>query len=46
MWERLRVFFSKDFQDSGWQGIGLEPNSSMVSYGCDNLGLEMEVRKP
>jgi SAM-dependent methyltransferase len=36
-------FLLKGFQNSGWQGMGLEPNSSMVSYGHDNLGLEMEI---
>ena len=36
-------FLLKGFQDAGWQGVGLEPNPSMVSYGRDNLGLEMEI---
>lgn len=36
-------FLLKGFQESGWQGVGLEPNSSMVSYGRTNLGLQMET---
>ena len=36
-------FLLKGFQESGWQGIGLEPNASMTSYGRDNLGLDMET---
>jgi SAM-dependent methyltransferase len=36
-------FLLKGFQESGWQGIGLEPNSSMASYGRANLGLQMET---
>lgn len=36
-------FLLKGYQDSGWQGMGLEPNSSMASYGRDNLRLEMEI---
>ena len=36
-------FLLKGFQDSGWQGVGLEPNASMASYGRTNLGLKMET---
>lgn len=36
-------FLLKGFLESGWQGIGLDPNSSMTSYGRDNLGLHMET---
>ena len=36
-------FLLKGFQDSGWQGVGLEPNSSMASHGRTNLGLQMET---
>jgi SAM-dependent methyltransferase len=36
-------FLLKGFQDSGWHGIGLEPNASMASYGRTNLGLQMET---
>ena len=36
-------FLLKGFQESGWKGIGLEPNSSMTSYGRNNLGLHMET---
>ena len=36
-------FLLKGFQESGWQGVGLEPNSSMVSHGRTHLGLQMET---
>jgi SAM-dependent methyltransferase len=36
-------FLLKGFQENGWQGMGLEPNPSMASYGRDHLGLQMEA---
>ncbi|MBX3290079.1 MAG: class I SAM-dependent methyltransferase [Acidobacteria bacterium] len=36
-------FILKGFQDEGWNGIGLEPNASMVEYGRSELGLEMNI---
>jgi SAM-dependent methyltransferase len=35
-------FILKGFQESGWQGIGLEPNLSMAEYGRVHLGLQIE----
>lgn len=35
-------FILKGFKESGWDGIGLEPNLSMASYGRTNLGLQIE----
>lgn len=35
-------FILKGFQESGWRGIGLEPNSSMAEYGRTHLGLQIE----
>jgi SAM-dependent methyltransferase len=35
-------FILKGFQECGWQGIGLEPNSSMADYGRTHLGLQIE----
>jgi SAM-dependent methyltransferase len=37
-------FILKGFQESDWQGIGLEPNSSMAEYGRTHLGLQIESR--
>jgi SAM-dependent methyltransferase len=34
-------FILKGFADEGWRGIGLEPNERMVSYGRQNLGLDL-----
>lgn len=36
-------FLLKGFQESGWQGMGLEPNASMALHGRTNLGLHMET---
>ncbi|MBC7876344.1 MAG: class I SAM-dependent methyltransferase [Anaerolineales bacterium] len=36
-------FLLKGFQESGWQGMGLEPNASMASHGRAHLGLQMET---
>jgi SAM-dependent methyltransferase len=35
-------FILRGFQEEGWQGIGLEPNSSMSDYGRTHLGLQIE----
>lgn len=35
-------FILKGFQESGWSGVGLEPNHSMRSYGRNQLGLQIE----
>jgi SAM-dependent methyltransferase len=35
-------FILKGFQESGWRGIGLEPNSSMAEYGRTHFGLQIE----
>jgi SAM-dependent methyltransferase len=36
-------FILKGFKETGWQGIGLEPNASMASHARTNLGLKMET---
>ncbi|MCJ7582293.1 MAG: class I SAM-dependent methyltransferase [Candidatus Aminicenantes bacterium] len=36
-------FILKGFIDSGWNGTGLEPNSTMVEYARNRLSLEMEM---
>ena len=36
-------FILKGFQESGWVGIGLEPNLSMAIYGRTQLGLQIET---
>jgi len=36
-------FILKGFTESGWQGIGLEPNDTMASYGRTELGLRIET---
>ncbi len=36
-------FILDGFKESGWKGIGLEPNASMASYGRDHLGLQIET---
>ncbi len=35
-------FILQGFQESGWGGIGLEPNFSMADYGRTHLGLKIE----
>jgi len=34
-------FILKGFEESGWRGMGLEPNSSMAEYGRIHLGLQV-----
>ncbi len=34
-------FVLKGLVDSGWKGVGVEPNASMAEYGRRNLDLEM-----
>lgn len=36
-------FLLKGFEESGWQGIGLEPNKSMALHASTYLGLQIEV---
>jgi SAM-dependent methyltransferase len=36
-------FILKGFQESGWCGVGLEPNLSMSVYGRTHLGLQIEM---
>ena len=36
-------FLLKGFQDTGWEGVGLEPNVSMSIYGRRELGLHIET---
>jgi 2-polyprenyl-3-methyl-5-hydroxy-6-metoxy-1,4-benzoquinol methylase len=36
-------FILKGFEESGWSGVGLEPNLSMAVYGRTYLGLRMET---
>lgn len=35
-------FIMKGFENKGWKVSGVEPNSSMVSYGKETLGLEIK----
>lgn len=34
-------YLLKGFQESGWQGTGIEPNKAMADYGCAILGLNV-----
>jgi SAM-dependent methyltransferase len=34
-------FVLKGYIESGWRGLGIEPNTSMVEYGCTQLGVPM-----
>jgi len=34
-------FILRGFENMGWQGIGIEPNSKMVEYGKFNLGIDL-----
>lgn len=34
-------FLLKGFEDTGWKGVGLEPNVSMAMYGRRELGLQI-----
>jgi SAM-dependent methyltransferase len=36
-------FILKGFQEAGWQGNGLEPNSSMAYHACAQLGIPVTV---
>ena len=36
-------FILKGFQESGWSGVGLEPNLSMSAYGRTHLRLQVET---
>lgn len=36
-------FILKGFSDSGWSGMGIEPNATMVAYGRNNLGLNLQT---
>ena len=36
-------FILKGFQESGWRGVGLEPNLSMSDYGRTHLDLQIET---
>lgn len=36
-------FILKGFEESGWHGVGLEPNVSMSVYGRTHLGLQIET---
>ncbi|MEL4457160.1 class I SAM-dependent methyltransferase [Lutimonas vermicola] len=35
-------FILKGFENKGWNGTGIEPNKSMVDYGRQNLGLNLQ----
>ena len=35
-------FILKGFENKGWNGTGIEPNKSMVDYGKQNLGLNLQ----
>jgi len=35
-------FILKGFENKGWIGTGIEPNKSMVDYGRQNLGLNLQ----
>lgn len=34
-------FILKGFEDSGWRGLGLEPNAAMAAFGREQMGLQM-----
>jgi SAM-dependent methyltransferase len=34
-------FILQGFTDKNWQGIGIEPNNSMVTFGRENLNLDL-----
>jgi len=34
-------FILKGFQNKGWDGIGIEPNASLVAFGKKDLGLKL-----
>jgi SAM-dependent methyltransferase len=34
-------FILQGFTDKHWQGIGIEPNNSMVKFGCETLKLDL-----
>lgn len=36
-------FILKGLHESGWRGIGLEPNAHMAAYACTQLGLRIET---
>lgn len=36
-------FLLRGFQESGWSGMGLEPNPSMAAYGQEHLGLQIAI---
>ena len=36
-------FILQGFSDHGWQGQGIEPNAQMANYGCQKLGLPIQV---
>ena len=36
-------FILKGFENKGWQGIGIEPNHSMVEYGKDKVGVNIKT---
>ena len=35
-------FILKGFENKNWEGVGIEPNKSMVDYGNNNLGLNLK----
>ncbi len=37
-------FILKGFVDSGWSGIGIEPNPRMADYACVHVGVRVETR--
>ena len=34
-------FLLKGFLNTGWQGVGIEPNARMAQYGCEQLHLDI-----
>ena len=36
-------FILKGFENKGWQGIGIEPNHSMVEYGKNKVGVNIKT---
>jgi SAM-dependent methyltransferase len=36
-------FLLQGFVESGWEGLGIEPNATMVHYGRERLGLDLRI---
>ncbi len=36
-------FILKGLSETGWEGLGIEPNASMAEYGRNHMGVDIEV---